>query len=874
MIRKLSKLLGIALTITLVASLLSVAAPAAALGQPEVTLSNSAISNASDYVIRFAVTENVSGADGDKITIQFDSTTTVKIAAGVSATSTVSASDGWFGVNYLPAVTAGATVTGDAVNKKVTITFAGTDKIGEGAEVRIALKGVVTNPAEIGDYTLTVATSNEPAAVTSAPYSVTAPYVAPLAGIVEVYNSAGIKVHSANGPGAIQACLDKATSPGYTIKIGPGTYTENLKLKSGGTSVMATGTAAETIVKGEWTIDQNDAVTETYSVIQGMTLEPNGKFAVNITAAGGRTKVQDCVIQKKSVFVPNSQGPETLVMISAGMVTLSNCTIDTSAGLAQDTAVAINNTDAIYGATISGCTINVDASATYADDVAIDIQGPAKKVTVDGCTVTGSSGVGFQDTSNNNTASTVKNSTFSGLTHAINYNSSNATGKITLTSNTISGSTNSPIATAVTAKAAVNLVNFQNTVTIQKNTIKDNSGYAIIFGAAANVTDMSFTGNIISGNVYGTKNANTAKTINAILNYWGDNSGPSIADNPGGIGDPIVSTTYGGGPITYRPWTNTSTDDLAANQAVAANGMLDKSTTIGVAYQSTVATAGISMMKYSANPQSVAPAGSALAGGYYDVYSPNAAGTNTLLFFNAGITADTKAYYYSALQKVWVLCSDQAVAGNGAYVYVTVKATGTEPTNAELNGTVFALTQQKSIPNAPVINTPAIGATDVSIEPMFTWDAVQGAVRYEISVADDPSFTFLTLSHNVEGITFYKADADNEEALDYDTTYYWRVRAVLEDAYAAGTPATAYQVGIFTTEAEPVVVEEAAQQEQTIVTVEPTKPEVNVEIPPTKITVEPAGAAIPTYILWIIVVVGAVLIIALIVLIVRTRRVA
>jgi hypothetical protein len=882
MIRKLSKLLGIALTITLLTSLLSVAAPAAAIDQPTVTLSNKAISNASEYVIRFVVSENVT--DGDTITIQFDKNSTTKVA-NPGVTGTVNASFGWYGVDYAAAVTTNVAIASDSTNKKVTITMGAGDKIGEGAEIRVALLTGITNPAEIGDYTLTVATTNEDTPVTSAAYSVTAPYVAPLAGTVEVYNPAGIKVGSKNGDGAIQYCLDKATTPGYTVKVGTGTYTENLMLASGGVTIMATGAAEETIVKGEWTIDKNDVgtTTELPNVIQGMTLEPqanSGNFSVRILNTGNLTTVKDCIIRKASVFQPDSQGPEDLIFVNASRVTISNCTIETSAGKSADTAIIVAASDAIYGVTISGCTIDVDASAAYVDDIAIDVQG-AGKITVDGCTITGNSGVGYRDNSGTATVATVKNSTLTGLVNAVTYNNNNGAAKLTLISNTISGCTTTPNSTAVNAKRAIDLIDYQNVMTIQKNTIKDNAGYAIVFGdlAAANTTATSFTGNILSGNVYGTKNADTGGgTLKAILNYWGDNSGPTIDDNPGGIGDPIVSPTVGGGAIEYRPWTNTSTTELAADQDVPANGTLDKSTTIGVAYQSTGAVAGVSLMRYASNPQAAAPPGVALDGGFYDVYSPNATnvgalGETTILFFNDTINEDTKAYYYSELQKVWVMCSDQDVAGNGAYVYVTIKNTGTEPSSAELNGTVFALTQQKSIPDAPVINTPSIGATDISIEPMFTWDAVDNAVRYEISVADDPSFTFLTLSHNVEGITFYKADADNEEALDYDTTYYWRVRAVLEESYSAGTPATAYQVGIFTTEAEPVEVVDNTG-EQTIVTVEPTKPEVNVEIPPTKITVEPAGAAIPTYILWIIVVVGAVLIIALIVLIVRTRRVA
>ena len=131
--------------------------------------------------------------------------------------------------------------------------------------------------------------------------------------------------------------------------------------------------------------------------------------------------------------------------------------------------------------------------------------------------------------------------------------------------------------------------------------------------------------------------------------------------------------------------------------------------------------------------------------------------------------------------------------------------------------------------------------------------------------SEDPTFTIIEWSYNVDQ-AFYKVD----EPLRYDTTYYWRVRGVLAEPYQVGrswvTPATPWATGIFTTEAEPV-------EEAEAIVIEPPKPEVNVEIPPTKVTVEPAAPAIPTYMLWVIVAVGAVLIIALIVLIVRTRRV-
>lgn len=80
------------------------------------------------------------------------------------------------------------------------------------------------------------------------------------------------------------------------------------------------------------------------------------------------------------------------------------------------------------------------------------------------------------------------------------------------------------------------------------------------------------------------------------------------------------------------------------------------------------------------------------------------------------------------------------------------------------------------------------------------------------------------------------------------------------------TPASLWSTGIFTTEAEPV---EAAPT-----TITTPAPKVDVTVEPAKVTVEPSAPVIPDYMLWIIIAVGAVLIIALIVLIVRTRRTA
>ena len=173
------------------------------------------------------------------------------------------------------------------------------------------------------------------------------------------------------------------------------------------------------------------------------------------------------------------------------------------------------------------------------------------------------------------------------------------------------------------------------------------------------------------------------------------------------------------------------------------------------------------------------------------------------------------------------------------------------------------------------LTQPAVGAKDVPIKPILTWAAFKGvdsekinraALWYEVTVSEDPTFAIPEWSHNVYNL-FYGV----EEPLKYGTTYYWRVRGVTAEPYVKGTavitPSGAWATGAFTTVAEPV----APKPEQVIVTQQaPAPPPQIIQVPVEKIVQQP----IPNWMLMTIIVIGAVLIIALIVLIVRTRRVA
>jgi len=139
----------------------------------------------------------------------------------------------------------------------------------------------------------------------------------------------------------------------------------------------------------------------------------------------------------------------------------------------------------------------------------------------------------------------------------------------------------------------------------------------------------------------------------------------------------------------------------------------------------------------------------------------------------------------------------------------------------------------------PVLLGPQGGATDVSLTPGFSWAPISGATEYEFILATDAGLT-----NTVAGtpVTVTSPAFQVTEPLEYSTTYFWAVRAIAPTQ-------SPRSIGTFTTMAEPV---------------EPTPP---VVVEPTP----PAPQIVPGYI-YAIIGVGAVLVIAVLVLIVRTRR--
>jgi hypothetical protein len=208
------------------------------------------------------------------------------------------------------------------------------------------------------------------------------------------------------------------------------------------------------------------------------------------------------------------------------------------------------------------------------------------------------------------------------------------------------------------------------------------------------------------------------------------------------------------------------------------------------------------------------------------------------------------------------------------------------------------------LPISPVQGQPQAATT--SLNPTFTWATVVTAVSYEFQLSDSATFANLIDSQalNANGYTYLG------DGLDYDTDYYWRVRAVgadgtksawssfgvgyiSEDWWDYSLSWTYFQLGaptVFHTMVDPEEYQSELTITQTIPTITITQTQTNptytIPVPEFTVTVPAAQTTVttqthtitipdektPAYI-WAIVAIGALLTIAVIVLIIRTRRV-
>ncbi len=98
---------------------------------------------------------------------------------------------------------------------------------------------------------------------------------------------------------------------------------------------------------------------------------------------------------------------------------------------------------------------------------------------------------------------------------------------------------------------------------------------------------------------------------------------------------------------------------------------------------------------------------------------------------------------------------------------------------------------------APELYSPKAGANGVPLKPVFQWSAIAEADNYELLVSTNASFSnpiIVKIDDYALPATAWQSDL----SLDYDTTYYWKVRASSSSSYSAWSA-----VGAFTTELPP-----------------------------------------------------------------------
>ena len=841
--RRFSKILGVGLTLALLTSLLLTVAPVSALTQPSVTVDDPEISATNvEYSIIFAITEVL--AQDDDIIIDFPEGTDISTVD--IGDITIGATSGIGSAAFSTGAASEVGIDGQELTITLATPISGTiAEIGVGATVQVLVDDV-DNPDEPGDYTLDVSTMDDlgdeiEAAVTSAPYEIEAPTITQLPGIVTLYNANGILMQQYTGNGAILTAIGDAGAD-YTVKVGPGTYVlstgTTLAIPHEGLTLEATGDAEDTILDAEFSGTPAIHIQAADVTIDGFTIDGNPNDAIWI-----KQGADDVTIENNIFFEGEGSG-----------------------------IVLEGENDGV----------NVVTGATIADNVfedcysAITILAGATDNTISGNTITGST--------DSITSITLGGGRSAGL----------ATQGNTITDNTITGNAGSGIWLSDHLGVETG-PNWDDNV-IEGNTISENEDHGIVIAASAtNVTGLQILNNNISDNEkdgiwiekwnptnaikfnnitgnedYGIDNDSVA--VDAALNWWGTDVAADIGDMISDVGASDVTD--------YEPYLLDTAEAIFYATAVGTGvATLDASTTVGVKVEGAAAADVIAVAMYAANPQEAIS--DAIA--FYDVYVTG--GTDPLkIKFYAG-DADTALYIWSADTDIWVNLTDDPDAefgfsAYGGYVYATVEV-------ARLDRTPFALVDAPVADtlNAPDLLSPVSGDEAVSLTPTFSWEAVTDASAYYLQIADNPAFLLpiASLTGDLGRLlsTTYAQVAD----FGYSDVVYWRVKAVSGTTGGGDLSESIWTEGVFTTMEEPAaevwmsddgltfdtreeledyLAERAAAEEPADIIIE--TPDIIVPLP--------AETPITPGWIYAIIGVGAVLVISLIVLIVRTRRVA
>ena len=803
----------------------------------------------------------------DTITVTFPSTFTV----AATGTGTIAASAGWVtglnstAQNITSYVTGIAAPTTSATLNTVVFTLAAGDYIGANSQILININTGVTNPSTAGSYTLTVATSQDTTAVTSASFAISNPTPPAVAGVASVYNTAATPVlmtQSNSLATALTAAIGVAG--GATIKLTAGTYADPTGTYTFTTAVTIQGTdpsAANVIIQGAATW----GITGTTIVVDSVTIDgTNGTFTISASKSG---TLSNSIINNKN----------TVTMTATGTGTV-NVTKDTFTVKASKYGLTAGSPVTVTGSTFNVTSSGIGIYANY-------------DVTVSGCTFTGAAntsdallgtGISFPATYTYSTGSTIGTSTFTGLSNALIVN--NATAVVSFTGNTVTNcgqaAPPAPAATPAITLTAVSMLNiFGNTIT--------NGTSNILTVASPYANKVNITQNTFTGNAKAISSADTTATgtVNASRNWWG-----GAANVPANVA--LVAATTAG--LQFTPALGgapgTTAFKAVTGSATAVANPIAASATVGVNITTEISSVNaiLGATALAANPVGVAIPSADTAVKYWDVYGTIDTSA-TIDFYGttaAPVTAANSAVlFYNSVNGTWVNAGGTANAFANYWEIYIGTTSGCVVTPAQFNGTPFVLVTVPTVLGAPTpgagVIFPANGATGVAVSGVtFTWPIVTppagSTVTYQFALAQASANTsaneFAILDYSDNTITNAEP---NQEVLQYSTVYWWEVRAVVMSSTGAITLTGPWTMSMFTTMPQP-------PPATTMTTVAPVTPvttiiTTNVTSPVTTFTfptaTQTSSPTIPSYLLWAVIAVGAVLVIAVIVLIVRTRRI-
>ena len=539
------------------------------------------------------------------------------------------------------ATIAGQVATINTLNGPVQI---GT--IGAGAVIQLAFNNI-TNPAAIGNYSVSVSTAAEPTAVASNVITTTAASATGLPGVISVYNSAGTLITSSNDMAAALAAVQSQTLAGAVIKVTAGTYRSAYPANTGvACTIQSTPdtTAANVILQstGAW------ALTGATITIDSVTIDASAGGLLTVGGAGTTAVTVSKSYLKGGVLTMSAAGTSATTTASSDTVTVATG----AAGLMVKTPTIV--TGSVFN--IDGTGIGINAQAN---------------VQISNTTFTGTSGAGLGIVLNGGNASVINTSTFTGLTTALTV--SNTGAGVSFNGNTVTscGVLSTHDAIVITATSGTYM--FNNTISKSLNNFINVSDNDNLVALMLN----SFSGN--------SKNAvdSAGGVLNCTRNYWG---GPN--SNPTSTASVSYASALGAAPSAATFVTGASGLTLAAANTVgvniqASNGM----TTLGAA-------------ALTANPVSVALPSTVTLIKYFDVFGfGNASASATIDFHGTDtglVTSGSTVYFFNSASGAWEPASNCTVSTANGFVEIAIApgagaTPNTVPSPAQFEGTPFAL---------------------------------------------------------------------------------------------------------------------------------------------------------------------------------------